>query len=259
MPDYVSLIYFSPTGTTRTTVTAIAKGLAAQNTEHVDLTLQPQGPELTLSEGLAVFAVPVYGGRVPQVCLERMAQIRGKQTPAALVALYGNREFEDALVELEDVVSANGFNVIAAAAFIGEHSYTTQEYPIAVGRPDLHDQELACAFGQQVTAKLTRADLSKPQIPGHRPYRQRSPLGGLAPETLTATCTLCGKCQQNCPTQVISLADKVVTQADNCIMCCACIKSCPTQARIFTGQVISERRNMLLNNCSTPKQPQLFL
>ena len=130
------LIYFSPTGTTKKTMTSIAQGLGVKSVVHYDVTLPGSGTETVLSDGVAIIGIPVYAGRVPELCLQRMQRITAKGLPCVLVALYGNREFEDALVELRDFATRQGFKVVAAGAFIGEHSYSTQERPIAAGRPN---------------------------------------------------------------------------------------------------------------------------
>ena len=259
MIETAHLVYFSPTGTTRQIVTQIAKGLAAQQTVHYDQTL-PGEPLITnLSAGVAIIGIPVYAGRVPEICLQRFAGISAQGRPCILVALYGNREFEDALVELRDVVSKQGFQVVAAAAFIGEHSYSTPDRPIAAGRPDAEDLAIAEKFGRDVAVKLINNDLSMPSIDGNTPYRERVPLGGVAPETDRDKCTLCGKCAAICPTGAIEVTDSVATDAAACVMCCACVKVCAEDARPFNHPRIEERRAMLLQNCGIPKAPTLFL
>jgi len=253
------LVYFSPTGTTRKIIDAITEGLYPERVNRYDLTYAFEKEEQTIAGGVAVIGIPVYAGRVPADCLERMAGFRADGVPAVLVALYGNREFEDALVELRDVATAQGFNVIAAGAFIGEHSYSTPERPIAAGRPDAVDLRLAVKFGQDIAAKIERGDLGTPEIEGNVPYRERVKFGGVAPETDAESCILCGKCAEVCPVRVVTVSDSVTTQAENCIMCCACVKTCPVDARTFKHPMIEERRELLIKNCSTPKAPQIFL
>ncbi len=255
----VHLIYFSPTGTTRTTVNAIAKGLAPEQTCDHNLTFAFDAQKQHLADGIAVIGIPVYAGRVPVDCLERLSAYTATDMPTILVALYGNREFEDALVELRDVVTTQGFKVVAAGAFIGEHSYSTPERPIAADRPDAEDVQAAIEFGRQVAAKLAGGNHDTPAMDGNVPYKERVQFGGVAPETNPATCILCGRCAAVCPVRVIKLADQVDTQADNCIMCTACVRACPTGARVFNHPLIEERRAMLFKNCSTPKAPKLFL
>lgn len=259
MTGPVHLVYFSPTGTTKKIVEAIASGFGAREIQRYDVTLPGSALETVLKDGVAVIGIPVYAGRVPEVCLERLRGLTAGDLPAVLVALYGNREFEDALVELRDVCRAMGFRIVAAGAFIGEHSYSTPERPIAQGRPDAADLAVARKFGEQVAAKLAHLDYSTPEIDGHVPYRDRVPLGGVAPATDSQRCVLCGQCAEVCPTGVVSVGKSVTTVADHCIMCCACLKTCLVSARTFTHPRIEDRRAMLIKNCSTPKSPKIFL
>lgn len=256
----VRAIYFSPTGTTKKIVSAVAKGISDAPAQHYDLTFAIEGMREHLADGIAVIGIPVYAGRVPEDCLDRLAGFSADNIPAVLIALYGNREFEDALVELRDVVTAKGFQVVAAGAFIGEHSYSTPDRPIAAGRPDENDLRLASEFGQKVRAKVAGGDLSSPEIEGNTPYRERVQFGGIAPETDKGNCTLCNRCVNACPVAVIKIENGTVeTFAENCIMCVACVRSCQDDARFFTHPFIEERRSMLIKNCSTPKQPKTFV
>ena len=255
----VHLIYFSPTGTTKTIVTRVAEGLAAQETVHHDMTKPGSSRDTLLHSGIAVIGLPVYAGRVPETCLQRLSTFQAEKIPTVLVALYGNRAYEDALVELRDLVSDQGFQVIAAGAFIGEHSYATVEYPVALGRPDSSDQALAAQFGRRVAEKAAQGQWEPPQIAGDIPYRERVQFGGIAPDTNPDLCTLCGACAAACPVDIIRVGSKVETDAARCIMCCACVKQCSPQARIFDDPFIVERRALLARNCSVPRQPEFFL
>jgi ferredoxin len=254
------LIYFSPTRTTREIIGQVAAGLACGAVAHHDLTRLEEGIDLHLTGGLAIIGTPVYAGRVPEIFLKRIAALSGHGVPAVLVVLYGNRAFEDALVELRDVIAARGFTVLAAAAFVGEHSYATEDCPVAAGRPDANDLQLAREFGIAVAGKLREEPGSAaPEIPGTVPYKERAPLGGIAPETSRESCTLCGTCAGVCPTYVIEVQQEVTTNAQNCIMCCACVKSCPEGARALRHPMVEARRELLVKNCSQRKEPSIFL
>ncbi|MDD2336904.1 MAG: 4Fe-4S binding protein [Geobacteraceae bacterium] len=256
----IHLIYFSPTKTTKKIVEQIAAGINIRDIEHYDLTLMEPGLDRQFADGLAIIGIPVYAGRVPEVFLKRIEKISAVGIPAVLVALYGNRAFEDALVELRDVVVSKGFVVIAAGAFIGEHSYSTSQQPIAANRPDAADLQKAKEFGINI-AKELQENIGKSvvEIPGNVPYKERVPLGGIAPETNRELCTLCGTCAKVCPTFVIRVDSEVKTNAENCIMCCACVKYCPENARELKHPMIEARREMLVKNCSIRKVPNDFL
>ncbi len=253
------LIYFSPTGTTKKISTSIAQGLDVKYVTHYDVTLPDSGFDTVLTDGVAIIGTPVYAGRVPELFLQRLQTITSKGVPTVLVALYGNREFEDALVELRDIAEVKGFNVVAAGAFIGEHSCSTPARPIAAARPTAEDLKLAIQFGKQVEAKITDNAFGTPEINGNVLYKERVQIGGIAPETNKKKCTLCGKCAAVCPTGIITLSDSVTTHAANCIMCCACVKACEVEARPFSHPLIEEKRAILQKNCSTPKAPKVFL
>ena len=99
----VKLIYFSPTGTTRKVLESIAKGIGVEDVEHIDLTL-PDGAQQTItcfSDELAIIGAPVYGGRLPVDAISRFKQLKASKTFAVVIVVYGNREFEDALLELK--------------------------------------------------------------------------------------------------------------------------------------------------------------
>ena len=253
------LIYFSPTGTTRKVSEAIAQGLGANKVIHYDVTLPNSNFDTVLADGVAIIGIPVYAGRVPELCLQRLQAITATHVPAVLVAVYGNRAFDDALVELRDLSVAKGFHVIAAGAFIGEHSFSTLTHPIAAGRPDAEDLKLAVQFGKQVTEKIASGHVDTPDMDGHVPYKQGPKFGGKAPETDRGQCLRCGKCAAVCPTGAITVADSVTTNAETCIMCCACIRECEIKARSFIHPWIEEKRAILQKNCGVPKTPTIFI
>lgn len=257
----VNLIYFSPTKTTEKIVSQIAVGIADKDLQRYDLTRMSTDVPGRINAGTTIIGVPVYAGRVPTIVLERLAQLQGDGLPAVLVVVYGNREFEDALRELADVVTAKGFHVVAAAAFVGEHSYSTRQHPIAANRPDQTDLEHATAFGAAIGKKLNTGNQPTPPpvIPGNVPYREGVVLGQIAPETITERCVLCGKCASVCPTFTISVTDQVLTETAQCVMCCACVKGCPHEARVMTHPVVAERRTLLAQHFSRRKEPQWFL
>ena len=175
-PTAVYTVVFSPTGTSRKIAAAVAQGVArhggscnaAANTAAgadagtnavagsaakafttIDLT-HAAGKSVTLpADAAAVFAVPVYGGRVAPAALERLREIRGEGTPAVVLAVYGNRAFGTAVAQLAAFVAERGFVPVAAGAFVGEHSYSTPGTPIAEGRPDAQDLAEAAAFGDR--------------------------------------------------------------------------------------------------------------
>ena len=143
--DTVRLVYFSPTDTTKKTLEGVAEGIRADEVQHVNLTKPAvKSQELArITDGLAIIGAPVYAGRIPLEAVNRLRKLKANNVPAVVVALYGNREYEDALIELRDLAVEQGFTPVAGGAFIGEHSFDSEETPIATGRPDEEDIEQA--------------------------------------------------------------------------------------------------------------------
>ncbi|MBW2178677.1 MAG: flavodoxin family protein, partial [Deltaproteobacteria bacterium] len=151
----VKIAYFSPTKTTMKILEGIAEGLEAETVQHIDLTLPEAGtsrPDEMQAE-LVLLGVPVYEGRVAKAAIPRLQQLKGNKTPVVVVVLYGNRDFEDALLELGDLAWELGFFPVAGGAFIGEHSFATETRPMANGRPDMKDITEAKAFGSRIRTK----------------------------------------------------------------------------------------------------------
>lgn len=255
----LELIYFSPTGTTGKIIKAVSRGISSADIKDNNLTYCSPGSLKINGNSIAVIGIPVYAGRVPETFINRFENIKASGIPAVIIAVYGNRLFEDSLLELSNIVKEKGFNVIAAAAFIGEHSYSNSVQPIAAGRPDNEDLDKAAEFGRQILSKLEGGDFSEPEIPGNFPHREGVKSAGIAPVTDEELCVKCGRCEELCPVNAVKVSDTVITNAQDCIMCCACIKNCPSEARSFIHEMINSTRDKLYKNCSVPKIPEIFI
>jgi ferredoxin/flavodoxin len=259
------LIYFSPTQTTKKIIESISKGLQVNKENHINITLPQAGREssLSLNGDLAIIGAPVYGGRLPAMFISRFSTISGKVMPAVIVVVYGNRAYDDALIELKDVVLGAGFKPIGAGAFIGEHSYSTNITPIAVGRPDVNDIENANLFGGMVREKMMNSntcdDLLEPRIPGNSPYKEIKLLSGISPDTIESLCTRCNKCISVCPVSAINRKDPATIDKGLCIRCCACVKICEFNARIMDDPLIKQAAGQLSAGCSLRKEPEIYL
>ena len=144
------IIYFSPTHSSEKIAKAIASGIGMPRRKIFDLTYDEAECGIKISEyDLAIICVPVYAGRVAPTAATRLQRLKASGSKAIVAVTYGNRDYDDALVELYDIAVASGFNPIAAAAFIGEHSYSRPNMPIAEGRPDANDIASAKQFGKE--------------------------------------------------------------------------------------------------------------
>ncbi|MBR6708073.1 MAG: flavodoxin family protein, partial [Clostridia bacterium] len=142
-------IYFSPTGGTRRTADILANAISTDITQ-VDVTAE-HSPRSFSAEDVCLFAVPSFGGRVPAAAIERIRAMHGQDTKAVLLCVYGNRAYEDTLLELKDALCEQGFLPVAAAAAIAEHSIMRQ---YAKGRPDAQDKAELLAFAEHIRKAL---------------------------------------------------------------------------------------------------------
>lgn len=262
----IKLIYFSPTGTSRRVLEGIAQGIGGENVEQVDLTLPENSNQQiqAFSDELAIIGVPVYGGRLPVDVVTRFKHFRAENTLAVLIVTYGNREFDDALLELKNLAVELGFNPIAGGAFIGEHSFASKKVPIANGRPDSLDLRKAVDFGKKIQQKVNALkaanDRVELEVPGSYPYKAEGarPME-VSPVTKQDVCSICGTCARVCPTAAISInGSRVTTKVGQCIRCCACIKNCPEGARAMENETWKHITNWLNENCGARKEPQIF-
>ena len=248
-------IVFSPTGGTKKVADYLTGALEGDVTT-VDLTDSKQDfhtVSLT-KEDVAVISVPSNGGRVPAVATERLEAVQGSGARAVLVCVYGNRAYEDTLVELEDAAKQAGFQVIAAITAIAEHSIARQ---FAAGRPDAQDAAQLSDFAKQIQHKLSAADTSEPAIPGNRPYKKAGGVG-MVPKA-AKECTNCGICAAACPVQAIDKDDPKKADEKACISCMRCIAVCPQGARKVNPVMLSAASLMLKKVCSERKECELFL
>lgn len=245
--------HFSPTGTTVKVARAITQGSSC-SVREVDLST-PAAQAAVGPDEILLAAVPVFGGRVPAVALERLSALKGNGQPAVAVAVYGNRAYDDALLELKDALESNGFQVAAAGAFVAEHSIVRS---IAAGRPDAYDLETARDFGARVMRKLADGELAPVQVPGDPAYREKT--GKASPHPAAGeACVSCGTCAKSCPVGAIPLKTPAETDGSKCINCTRCISVCPQNARSLPDAMLAAVEGMLKKAASEPKQPELFL
>ena len=247
-------IIFSPTGGTRR-VSEILCQKMGKDSIVTDLCVKATDIQLPniQEDDLAVVAMPVFAGRVPALAVERLRMVKPNGAKCVVVAVFGNRAYDDALLELQDVAAEMGFRVIAAVGAVAEHSIIRK---YGKGRPDADDEQTLRQFGAEIMSKAEGDDCTLPQVPGNRPYKK----GGRVPKPKGRRgCNRCGVCAKQCPVDAIPLSDPKTVDTTKCISCMKCVSVCPTGARSI-GKIMNFLATQGLKKvCATRKENELYI
>lgn len=243
-------IVFSPTGGTEKVARAIGAQWGGEPT-YIDLSdRNADFAQCAIDKDDEVLiAMPSFGGRAPAVAVERLGRIKGNGARCTVVCVYGNRDFDDTLVEMQDAAVRCGFNVVAAVAAVAEHSIVTR---YAAGRPDEQDKRQLEEFARRIAGKADPVS----EVPGNRPYKKA---GGapMVPKP-TSSCTACGLCARECPVGAID-PQTLKADAEKCISCMRCVRRCPQGARKVSGLMVTAAAAALKKACSERKDNKLYL
>ena len=242
-------ITFSPTGGTNRVADILCGAL---NSAWTRLDLLNEVTLVTGEDDICLVAVPSFGGRVPDLAAKRLKGITGPAR-AILVCVYGNRAYEDTLVELQDILTEQGLRPMAAVAAVAEHSIM---HDYAVGRPDAKDALVLAGMAGYINSKLRKKTVGL-AVPGDRPYKDYK-VAPMIPQT-AEHCIGCGQCAQRCPTGAINLVDLHSTDAAKCISCMACTSVCPVEARKPDPNVVNFLVQRIGFMLISPKDIELFL
>jgi hypothetical protein len=108
-------------------------------TGSLDYTLPPaRARSYSFGDGdIVVWGSPVYAGRLPNKLLPFIQNnFKGNGALAVPIVVFGNRSYDDALVELRNVLESNGFRAVAGAGIAASHVFSDK---LAAGRPDAAD------------------------------------------------------------------------------------------------------------------------
>lgn len=248
-------IYFSPTGKTKKVMEILGKEF--RKDEDIDLTdsTGDYSKIILTKDDFCLIAVPVFGGRVPAVALERMKRMQVSGSKAVIVAAYGNRAYDDTLLELKNELVPCGFQIISAIAAVTEHSIMHQ---FGTGRPDEQDVQELIRFANKIKERMnSEKEAADVKVPGNSDYREYN--GVPFKPQADKKCTQCGICALQCPVGAIAKDNPKVTDDKKCISCMRCVAICPQEARNLNKAVLFVASQKMKKACSGRKKNELFL
>ena len=231
------LLYFSPTGATRRIAGAIAEGLHPARTETLDITsasrrrLAPR----RIAADILILGFPVYEEHVPEPVLDYLHETAIEASAAIAFCSYGNIGYGMSLVEIHRAMEEKGIGILSMGAFVGRHSFATDEAPLASGRPDSDDLARAVVLGRDAEDRYAiKKYLSSEDVPGKLPLmarvlpRNSARLFTKAP-VVNDRCAGCGACRMKCPVDAID--ESYGIDEKKCLRCFACVSACGLGAR----------------------------
>ena len=264
-------VYYSGCGSTR----RLLRGMAEAAGEALMLPVReldysrPEAREKSYcftETDLVFWGSPTYAGRLPNVLLPFLrGNFSGGGAAAVAVVLYGNRSYDDALKELCEVLTGNGFLAAAGAAVTAEHAFAPA---LAHGRPNGEDRAAAAEFARKTALTLREREHPLPvTVPGREPIgAYYTPLGldgeparflKAKPKTDPEQCTRCGLCAAVCP--MGSIPREEPTECTGiCIKCQGCIRGCPAGAKYFDDEAFLSHRAMLEQNYIRRRENEFY-
>jgi ferredoxin len=268
----ITVLTFSPTGTTRKAAEFIAERISGKleiPALYDDFTLPENRRDKRVfgREELLLIGLPVYAGRLPNKIVPEIGSLirSSGDTPAIALVTFGNRSPGSALRELKHILQENGFCTISAGAFAAPHAFAE----IGSEHPTEEDRRKAESLVDAAAEYLASGKMLKPVvIDGDQPpepyYIPKGedgrPVNFLKakPKTDLQRCDRCGICARVCPMGSIS-AEQPEEVTGICIKCQACIRTCPKQAKYLDDPGFLSHKKMLEKNFRDPAESILYL
>lgn len=251
MLNNLNVYYFSPTGGTRKIAEELGKNLS-KSVNMVDLCNKdfPNNEE----SDLIIVAAPVFSGRIPGFVTAKLEKLAIEGKKAVTLIVYGNRAYEDALLELNDTLKKKGCLIISSGVFVAQHSLAPE---IAKGRPEETDLAEVRNYARDILKKLDKAEFSSVTVPGNFPYKEIKK--SIVTPISTDMCNKCGECARVCPVEAISIKGSVETDPGKCFLCASCIKVCPMDARILPPPLSEGMKKMAEMLKNTRNGNEIFI
>ena len=238
-------LYFSPTKTTKRVLEAISSGMGLEFGSDIDLTRPNKRMKWKgNAEGeLILVGSPIWGQAIPPLYLRELEKLEGTGKLAVAVGVYGNVKTKQFLEQLCGLLREKGFQLVAAAYFVAEHSFVGEQLKLGKNRPNAQDLEIAKEFGKKIAEKINNAPdkqtqkeewkkFGKIEVESVKPVVKTTPrpLKIYPSSADQSKCTKCQDCMNACPVDCID-PETLASDLAKCVQCMACVRFCPEGAK----------------------------
>ena len=187
-------------------------------------------------DDILVIGIPVFSGRIPTPCLTQIKSLQGSHTPAIAVAVYGNRDYDDACWNCKIFEQQDSAQSVQQRSLLSIPSL--QRLRRAAGcrgsLKKLTNFQRLCAERLKKLARI----LWKPNYK----IKGESTLPGDSNVSHQAfgeyKMYRCGVCARICPVHAIDSANPRKTDRSLCISCTACIDCLSTKRQEFSTSYV---------------------
>jgi len=252
----IALIYFSATGNTAKIANTLIETLETYEGVNIDsfditsLSTRLNKLDLDKYEGI-FFGFPIYVLRAPRILVEWLNSFDdGKRKKISTFFTYGGVIVGLAHHDMKNLLEEKNFRVVSSGEFLGAHTYNLAGFKSMVGHPNQDDLDIAKEYAEKTYKRFIGEDKGLLELPPAKyteefVNRMRSAEHRMVktehPSRRGATCSMCRKCEEECPTGAMD-AESGEVDTRKCVACLKCLANCPDKALKFPD--IAKRHEM---------------
>ncbi|MFX1501955.1 MAG: EFR1 family ferrodoxin [Promethearchaeota archaeon] len=237
--DKIGVFYFSATNNTAIMAKFISKQLKILQknlfVDEIDITnYSKRHNKMDISQYDAIFfGFPVYAWRAPAVAREWLQTLDGNGKKCSVFFTYGGVKTGAAHYDITQLLEVQNFEVVSTAEYVCKHTYNCGGWGVMENRPNQSDFEIAEEYVRSTYNKFEsnqneKLQIDNPRISDRILKRLETSVKKIIkpPSRKGEDCSLCKKCEENCPTNAM---DSNLGEANQylCIRCYRCFINCP--------------------------------
>lgn len=238
----IGIYYFSGSGNTKW-VGEEMMGLLMKQGHQVEISSIEDKPQVG-HEDLIIIGGPIYAGNMPEMLLKWVLKEVPKTNGGKAIVYSTSACLENAfgVFSLAKKLEKKGYKIGKLLPYILPRNYYISNYePTPKAEAIQLFEEAKVAIDRDMMSFDGSYDRSQKVIFWDIFAKIMLMMSKVMGRKLAASphCTLCKKCERNCPTGNIRVNQEVVF-AGKCMLCTRCIHSCPVNAITYKGKSIEQ-------------------